>query len=54
MAPVRTQNDQCESVAIVSATKCLLHIGKLIIRRLVPATIRVRSGAQAKYERDYT
>ena len=30
MAPVRTQNDKCESVAFLSTTKCLLHIGKRI------------------------
>ena len=45
MAPVRAQNDKCESVAITSATKRLLHIGKRIYRWLEQMTIRVRIGS---------
>ena len=44
MAPVRTQNDQCESVVILSTTKCLLHIGKRIYRWLEQSAIRVCLG----------
>ena len=42
MAPVRTQNDQCESVAFLSTTKRLLHIGKRIYRWLEQSAIWVR------------
>jgi hypothetical protein len=42
MTPVRAQNDKCESVGIVSATKRSLHIGKRICRWLKQTTIRVR------------
>jgi hypothetical protein len=42
MTPVRAQNDKCESVAITSATKRLLHIGKRIYRWLEQMSIRVR------------
>ena len=45
MTPVRAQNDKCESVAIASATKRLLHIGKRIYRWLEQTTIRVRIGS---------
>jgi hypothetical protein len=45
MTPVRAQNDKCESVAIASATKRLLHIGKRICRWLEQMTIRVRFGS---------
>ena len=45
MTPVRTQNDKCASVAISSATKRLLHIGKRICRWLEQMTIRVRIGS---------
>jgi hypothetical protein len=41
MAPVRTQNDKCESVAFLSTIKCLLHIGKRICGWLEQSTIRV-------------
>jgi hypothetical protein len=44
MAPVRTQNDKCESVAIVSSTKRLLHIGKRICGWLEQLAIRFRLG----------
>ena len=45
MAPVRSQNDQCESVAVVSTTQCLLHIGKRICGWLEQMTIRIRIGS---------
>ena len=46
MAPVSTQDDKCESVAIFSTIKRSLHVGKGIRRGLVQATLRVRiSGA---------
>ena len=41
MTPVRTQDDECESVAFVSAAKRLLHIGKRIIGWFEQATVRV-------------
>jgi len=44
MAPVRTQNDKCESVAVVSTTKRLPHIDKRIYGWLEQTTIRVRFG----------
>ena len=61
MAPVRAQDDQCESIAVVSTSKCLLHIGKRICGWLEQLAIRVRLGgtgttnneARAYYERDY-
>jgi hypothetical protein len=61
MAPVRTQNDECEAVAFLGTTHCLLHIGKRICGWLEQLAIRVRLGgngtnsneAQAGYERDY-
>ena len=45
MTPIRAQNDECESVAVASATKRLLHIGKRICRWLEQSTIRVRIGS---------
>ena len=44
MAPVRAQNDQCESVAIVSSTKRLLHIGNRISGGLEQLAVRIRFG----------
>jgi len=44
MAPVSTQDDKRESVAIFSAIKRSLHIGKGIRRWLVLATLRVCIG----------
>ena len=44
MAPVRTQDDKCESVAIISTIKRLLHIGQRICGWLEQATVRVRLG----------
>lgn len=62
MAPVRTQNDECETVAFLSTTKRLLHIGKRVSGWLEQTAVRVRLGssgttsneAQAYYECDYT
>ena len=45
MTPVRAQNDECASVAITSATKRLLHIGKRICGWLEQMTIRIRIGS---------
>ena len=42
MAPVRAQNDECESVGIFSTIKRSLHVGEGILRWLVQATVRVR------------
>ena len=42
MAPVRAQNDKCESIAIVSTAHCLRHIGKRICGWLEQAAVRVR------------
>ena len=49
---VRAQNDKCESVAITSATKRLLHIGEGIFRWVVQATLRVRISSPDRADDD--
>ena len=52
MAPVSTQDDKCESVAIFGAIKRLLHVGKGVRRWLVPATLRVRISGPGMTDND--
>ena len=62
MAPVRAQNDERQSVTIVSSTKRLLHIGNRICGWLEQLAIRAGFGgagttdkeARAYCEHDYT